>query len=95
MNGQSAIHHNRLSSDVSGIVRSQKSDGSCNILRFSQIRSGTLTEEDITYILIQVVQCSGSKYQSRSYGVATDVLLSHLSSDIFRQVDDTRFAGAV
>lgn len=59
MNGQSAIHHNRLSSDVSGIVRSQKSDGSCNILRFSQIRSGTLTEEDITYILIQVVNAAG------------------------------------
>ena len=85
----------KVAEDQSKLADFQKSDGSCNILRFSQIRSGTLTEEDITYILIQVVQCSGSKYQSRSYGVATDVFLSHLSSDIFRQVDDTRFAGAV
>ena len=95
MSSQATIYDDCLSGDVPCIVRSQKSDGSCNILRFSQIRSGTLTEEDITYILIQVVLCGGSKYQSRRYGVATDVFLSHLSSDIFRQVDDTRFAGAV
>ena len=54
-----------------------------------------MAEEDVAYIFIQVIQCRGGKYQSRGYGIAADIFLSHLGGDIFSQIDDTCFAGSV
>ncbi len=95
MSGQSAIYDDCLSGDIPGVVRGKKGNGSCHIFRFTQIRCGTLPQKDVADILIQIIQGSGSQYQSGRYGVATDILLAQLGCDIFSQVDDTCFAGSV